>query len=116
MAGTMDVWGSVDSLQCLSMTSRNVAAPFCHEPIPYQGPVWQQLEALCDSSPQCAPTHALEARQQAEAQLLRGTILELQQQLESSNARVQQLQQQLESSNARVQQQEQQLAAGHTKN
>lgn len=53
-----------------------------------QGPVWKQLQALCDHSPQCALVSLQQARSEIEA---------LQQQLADREAQVQELQQQLAS-------------------
>ena len=64
--------------------------------------MWQQLDALCDRSPVCAPARL--RRQQAENQRLHQANQGLQEQLAQSRAHNRQLQQQLAQSEERVRQ------------
>jgi hypothetical protein len=78
-----------------------------HVAIPLQGSVRQQLEALCDLSPVCAPgrlRRQREANEQLESdntqlrsdkEQLQADVLALRSQLELSQAQVQQLQREL---------------------
>jgi predicted nucleic acid-binding Zn-ribbon protein len=64
-----------------------------------QGSVREQLEALCDISPVCAPTRLKRQREAVEQmrsdkEQLQAEVLALRMQLERSQAQVQQLQQQ----------------------
>jgi septal ring factor EnvC (AmiA/AmiB activator) len=70
-----------------------------------QSSVVQQLEALCELSPLCAPTHLqkqkeVNKQQQAEIAALRSKLRHSQTQLRRSEAQVQLLQQQLEAAQA----------------